>query len=184
MDLTKHNTGHVSIKTKIRRGIWILVYGLLFRPFGSKLFRIWRIFLLRLFGADLQWDAEVYASVKVWAPWYLRMGHRACLGPHVICYNQDWVALEDDAVVSQYCFLCTASHDTEMHNTADRSLITAAIWIRKRVWIGARSFISLGVCIGENAIVGATASVYKTVERGHIVGGNPARTLKIRNLKE
>ena len=136
-----------------------------------------------MFGAEIEWDAEVYASVKIWAPWKLQMGHRACLGPNVICYNQDWVILEDDAVVSQYAYLCTASHEVDKLNTANDSLITAPIRIRNKAWIGTKAFIGLGVCIGTAAVVGATASVYKNVDDYHVVGGNPAKTLKIRNLK-
>ena len=138
--------------------------------------------MLKLFGAKVEWDANVYASVKIWAPWKLRMGHRSCLGPEVICYNQDWIVLEEDAIVSQYCYLCTASHDVEKQNTADDSLIIAPIVLKKKSWVGSRAYVGLGVCVGENAIVGATASVYKNVEANTIVGGNPAKLLKQRIL--
>lgn len=40
----------------------------------------------------------------------------------------------------------------------------------------------MGVTIGEGAVVGATASVYKSVEPWNIVGGNPAKVLNIRNI--
>ena len=86
-------------------------------------------------------------------------------------------------VVSQYSYLCTASHDINMLNTANDSLITAPIWIKEKAWIGSKAFIGLGVCIGKAAVVGATASVYKSVEDYHVVGGNPAKTIKIRDLK-
>lgn len=180
--LTKY-VGHVSLKIKLKRCIWNITYFLLFRPFITKIFRIWRISVLKIFGAQLKWDSEVYSSVKIWAPWNLKMGHRACLGPEVICYNQDKVVLEDDVVVSQYSYLCTASHDINMQNTANSSLITAPIWIKERAWIGSKAYIGLGVCIGKAAIVGATASVYKSVEDYHVVGGNPAKTIKIRQIK-
>ena len=180
MDMSKHFVGRVSYSLKVRRAVWNVTAWLLFRPMGTKLFRLWRIALLKLFGADLRWDSEVYSSVKIWAPWNLVMGHRACLGPDVICYNQDRVVLEDDAVVSQYCYLCTASHDVMMLNTASGSLITSPIWIREKAWIGSRAFVGLGVCIGRAAVVGATASVYKSVDDYHVVGGNPARFLKQR----
>lgn len=184
MDLSKRAIGHVVLSIKIKRVIWNSISLLLFRPLGTKVFRIWRILLLKLFGAKICWDSEIYASVKIWAPWKLKMGHRACLGPNVICYNQDWVILEDDVTVSQYSFLCTASHDTEMLNTATESLITAPILIKQNAWIGSRAFISLGICIGEAAIVGATASVYKTVESYTIVGGNPSRFIKKRGINK
>ena len=183
MNLKKKAPGHVPLGVKIKRAIWNVVAAFLFRPFITGIFRKWRIALLKLFGAKVAWDANVYASVKIWAPWRLRMGHRACLGPDVICYNQDWVVLEDDAIVSQYSYLCTASHDVEKQNTADDSLIIAPIVLEKKAWIGSRAFIGLGVCIGENAIVGATASVYKNVPANTIVGGNPAKILKERIVK-
>lgn len=178
------NKRHVSFNTKIKRSIWNIISLFLFKPFGTKLFRRWRIMLLKLFGADLKWDSEVYCSVKLWAPWNLKMGHRACLGPDVICYNQDNVILEDDVVVSQYSYLCTASHDVNMLNTADNSLIIAPITIKEKAWIGSRAFVGLGVTIGKASVVGATASVYKNVEDYHVVGGNPAKTIKIRSLNE
>lgn len=184
MKNTKKNLGHVSLKIKIKRTIWNITYSLLFRPFITKIFRIWRIFILKIFGAKIEWDTEVYASVKIWAPWNLIMGHRACLGPEVICYNQDKVIIEDDVVISQYSYLCTASHDINMLNNPDNSLITAPIQIKKKAWIGSKAYINLGINIGVAAVVGATASVYKDVEDYHVVGGNPAKTIKIRKLNK
>lgn len=110
----------------------------------------------------------------------LRMGHRACLGPEVICYNQNLVVLEDDAIVSQYSYLCTAGHDIDHANTADSGLITAPIVLRRGAWIGSRAFIGMGVEIGENAVVGAMALVYKNVEPWTVVGGNPCKIIRMR----
>lgn len=183
LTLERHTPGHVSGSIKMKRVVWNVAAALLFRPFITPVFRKWRLLLLRLFGAQVEWDANVYASVKIWAPWRLRMGHRTCLGPEVICYNQDWVVLEDDAIVSQYSYLCTAGHDTSRANTADEGLITAPIVLRKGAWIGSRAFVSMGVEIGEGAVVGATASVYKSVEPWTVVGGNPAKVLKKRESK-
>lgn len=182
MEFQNRTIGYVSLDIKVKRSIWIIISSFLFRPLGTKIFRKWRIFLLKMFGAKIQWDSEIYSSVKIWAPWKLKMGHRACLGPGVICYNQDWVVLEDDVVVSQYSYLCTASHDINMLNTADNSLITAPIVIKEKAWIGSKAYVGLGVSIGKAAVVGATASVYKSVDDFYVVGGNPAKLLKIRNL--
>ena len=180
--IERHTPGHVSGSIKIKRVVWNITAAFLFRPFITPVFRKWRIALLRMFGAKVEWDANVYASVKIWAPWMLQMGHRACLGPEVICYNQDCVILEDEAIVSQYSYLCTAGHDVNMMNTADKSLITAPIILKTKSWIGARSFIGMGVEIGEGAVVGATASVYKSVEPWSVVGGNPCKIIKMRKL--
>ena len=182
--IERHTPGHVSGSIKIKRVVWNITAAFLFRPFITPVFRKWRIALLRMFGAKVEWDANVYASVKIWAPWMLQMGHRSCLGPEVICYNQDWVVLEDDAIVSQYSYLCTAGHDVDHANTADSGLITAPIVLRRGAWVGSRAFVSMGVIIGEYAIVGATASVYKDVDAYTIVGGNPAKMIRKRTLKD
>ena len=182
LTLERHTPGHVPGSIKIKRVVWNITAAFLFRPFITPVFRKWRIALLRLFGAKVEWDTNVYASVKIWAPWMLQMGHRACLGPEVICYNQDWVVLEDDAIVSQYSYLCTAGHDVDHANTADSGLITAPIVLRRGAWVGSRAYIGMGVEIGEGAVVGATASVYKSVEPWCVVGGNPAKVIKKRML--
>lgn len=178
--LERHTPGRVPMGIKLKRAIWNVAAAVLFRPFITPLFRKWRILVLRMFGAQIEWNANVYASVKIWAPWMLRMGHRACLGPDVICYNQDWVVLDDDAIVSQYSYLCTAGHDIDHANTAGSGLVTAAIVLRRGAWIGSHAYVGMGVEIGEGAVVGATASVYKNVESWNVVGGNPAKVIKKR----
>lgn len=184
LSLTRHHPGHVTLRIKARRAVWDVTCALLFRPFGTLLFRRWRNLLLRLFGAHIHPTANVYASVRIWAPWQLRMESGSCLGPHVICYNQDLVTLGEQAIVSQYAYLCTAGHDTTLRNTADQSLVIAPITLQRGAWVGARAFISMGVTIGEDAIVGATASVFKDVSPRTIVGGNPAKVIKERTMHE
>lgn len=179
-NIERHDIGYVSKSIKIKRVFWNVTAAFLFHPFITPIFRKWRIALLKLFGAKIEWDANVYASVKIWAPWMLQMGHRACLGPYVICYNQDWVHLEDDAIVSQYSYLCTAGHNLDYANTPYSGLITAPILLRRGAWIASRAFVGMGVEIGEGAVVGATASVYKDVEPWSVVGGNPAKFIKKR----
>jgi putative colanic acid biosynthesis acetyltransferase WcaF len=176
--------GKISIRNKIARSIWNIVYTCFFRLFGTKLFNVWRIFLLKLFGAKIEWDSGVYSSAKIWSPWNLTMGHNAWIGPSVICYNQAMVTLEDDVTVSQYSYLCTAGHRTDILNKNNGGLIVSPIFIEKKAWVAARAYIGPGVTIGEGAVVGATASVYKDVEPWTVVGGNPAKFLKKRVIRK
>ena len=90
--------------------------------------------------------------------------------------------LEDDVTVSQFSYLCTAGHKTDTINENGGGLIVAPIVIRKGSWVGTRAFIGMGVVLGEYSIVGATASVYKDVEAYNVVGGNPAKFIKIREI--
>lgn len=177
MNEVKH-PGFVPVSIKIKRALWNVCSVVLFRPFVTGVFRSWRLFVLRIFGATLDNDVNVYSSVKIWAPWNLEMHHGSCLGPDVVCYNQANVILEENVTVSQYSYLCTAGHETNDLNTADSGLIISDITLKNGAWVGTRAFIGMGVVVGEGAVVGATASVYKDVEPKTIVGGNPACVIK------
>lgn len=174
--------GAVSLGVKMKRSLWNVIYMLLFRPLPTKLFWWWRWLLLRLFGAKVDFKAHVYSSAMIWAPWKLKMAVGSCLGPHVVCYNQAEVELEEGAIVSQYAYLCTAGHKIDEKLSASSGLIVAPIIIHRNAWVCTRAYVNMGVAIGDDAIVGATASVYNDVEPKTVVGGNPAKFLKQRNI--
>jgi len=186
----KQYIGKVGAGTKIKRALWNTVRVVLFRPFVTKLFRPWRIALLKLFGAKVDWNAEVYASARIWAPWNLEMEAGSCLGPDTICYNQARVVLKQDACLSQYAYICTAGHDiSQGPSTADSSqdrplnnaqtgLVLAPVTLHQGAWVGTRAYINMGVEVGANAVVGACACVIKDVESSSVVGGNPAVKLR------
>ena len=46
------------------------------------------------------------------------------------------------------------------------------------------AFIGMGVTVGEGAVVGARASVFKDVTSWTVVGGNPAKYIKDRIINE
>jgi len=49
-------------------------------------------------------------------------------------------------------------------------------------WVAADAFVGMGVTIGEGAVVGARACVFKDVEAWSVVGGNPAKFIKRREI--
>ena len=171
----------LSLKNKIGRLIWQLIALLLFKPFTLKFFNPWRIFVLRCCGAKLHPKAIVYANVKIWAPWNLEMDAFACLGPNVDCYNPAIIKIGTKSTVSQKAYLCSASHDI---SSLETPLIVGSINIGEYAWIGTGVFIMMGVTIGEGAVVGARAAVFKDVEPWTVVGGNPAKFIKKREIKE
>lgn len=168
-----------STRNRLARLAWTIVYWSLFRtaiyPFG----RYVRVFLLKLFGAKVNWRSLVYPSVRIWAPWNLIIGARSVLGPHVVCYNPAPIILGKKITVSQNAYLCAGGHDI---SKIILPFVSAPIVIGDYSWICADCFIKYGVRIGEGAIVGATSSVFKDVEPWTVVGGNPAKFIKKREL--
>ncbi|MBX3302534.1 MAG: hypothetical protein KF693_09995 [Nitrospira sp.] len=159
---------------KARRVLWGMTWWLAYRP-SPRALHGWRRSLLRMFGAAIGQGAHPYPSARIWAPWNLTMGEGSCLGDHVQCYSVDRVTLEPHATVSQYSFLCTAGHD---YRVKDMPVVSAPITIGKRAWVAADAFIGPGVTVGERAVVGARASVFRDVEPWMVVGGNPARVIR------
>ena len=150
------------------------------RPFPKSMFMPWKRFLLRLFGAQVACTANVYATAVVFMPWNLVMKDHACLASGVDCYNAAPIEIGINATVSQRAFLCTASHDisSPRHEQTEKSIV-----IGDRAWVAAEAFIGPGVTVGEGAVVGARAAVFKDVEPWTVVGGNPARVLKKRIIR-
>ena len=61
--------------------------------------------------------------------------------------------------------------------------ISKDILIEDYVWLGARVIILPGTKIGEGAIVQAGAVVHGEIPPYSIVGGNPAKIFKYRNIE-
>lgn len=169
-----------SLKNKIGRLIWNICYWFLFRPFGLQVFKVWRNLVLRVFGAKISLKANVYSTVKIWAPWNLKMGAYATLGPKVDCYNQGYITIGANTTISQKVYLCASTHDI---SDAKNNLILKPITIEDQSWIAAEAFVGPGVTIGEGVVVGARAAVFKEVAPWTVVGGNPAKFIKKRELK-
>ncbi len=133
--------------------------------------------LLRLFGAKVGMHVQIMPSVKVWAPWNLALGDYATISHGVDLYTVDQVEVGDHATVSQRAFLCTATHDVDHPNMP---LVTAPVRVGAGAWICAEAYIHPGVEIGVDAVAGVRSVVLKSVPDRHVVGGNPARFLRLR----
>ena len=169
-----------SFGNKVARVIWAIVWGTLFR-WSPRICFGWRRMLLRMFGATIGRNARISPSVKVWAPWNLAVGEESAIAHDVDCYCVDLISVGSHATVSQYAFLCTASHDV---NDPHMRLVTRPIHISDQAWVCAGAFVGMGLTIGEGAVVGAMAVVTKSVDPWLVVAGNPARVVRPRELRE
>lgn len=171
-------TSSHSPQNKLARVVWGWVYLLAFR-WTPRPMHAWRNLLLRLFGADLHPTARVYPKAIIWCPAYLKMGAHACIADDADIYNVGGVTLGDHALVSQYSYLCGATHD---HEDVDFPLVPGPITIGARAWVAADVFVAPGVTIGEGAVVGARSNVFKDLPAWQVCVGSPARAVKPRKL--
>ena len=169
-----HSVGH-----RLARLIWGIVQATVFR-YSPRNFHRWRNMLLRLFGASLHSKARVYPRARIWGPWNLTMDEGATIGDDVDVYSVAAVHLEAWVVVSQYCYLCAATHEFE---DVQFPLVPMPITIGRRAWIAADVFIGPGVTIGAGTVVGARSSVFKDLEAWIVAAGSPAKKIRDRTLQ-
>lgn len=170
-----------SGSNKIKRVVWLSAWTLLVSWMPYFVGKKFRLFLLRLFGLKYNYGIAVYPTARIWAPWNVEMGAHVAIDNYVNLYSAAKIKIGTKVAISREAFICTASHDI---TKANRPLVTAPITICDGVWIGARAIVLPGVTIGEGAVVAAGAVVTKDVEPWTVVGGNPAKVIKKRELKD
>lgn len=169
-----------SAMNKAARLLWQWAWLLLFRPV-PWFWHAPRRLLLRLFGARVGRGAQIMPSARIWAPWNLSLGDHATVSHGVDLYSVDRIEIGAHATVSQRAFLCTATHDIDHPNMP---LMTAPIRIGAGAWVCAEAYVHPGVTIGTDAVAGVRAVVLHDVPPGQVVGGNPARFIRMRNIRK
>lgn len=168
-----------SFKESVGIRLWRIVWLLLARWTPKKL-NPWRLFLLRVFGAEIKGKSFVFSSAEVFVPWNLTLYPKVCLGPRCQIYSLGKVVLHDRVVVSQEAVLCGGTHDLQSPRLP---LMVGDIEVFEDVFIGMRAFLLPGVNVGSEAVVGAMAVVSDDVPPHTVVAGNPARKIHERFIQ-
>ena len=95
------------------------------------------------------------------------------------------VSIGYNTKIGEGCFILSTNHNylSETRIPYDHIGLMQPVEIGKNCWIGARSIICPGVKIEDGAIVAMGSVVTKSVPKGAIVGGNPAKIIKFRDLE-
>lgn len=170
---TKYTT-----KEMFARCLW-MVGAIVFRMTPRPFFGVRRT-LLRIFGATIPINVNIYPSAQIYFPWNLTIGTNSSIGEGARIYNLGKITLGDRVTISQHAHLCGGSHD---FRDPAMPLLKLPITIDDDAWVCADAFVGPGVTIGRGAVVGARAVVTKDVPDWTIVAGNPARTIRPRTLE-
>ena len=169
-----------TLRERIIMLCWEYVW-LVFCSWTPKPANNWRLFCLKLFGARLYGKPFVHQRARIQVPWNLTMNDKSCIGDRANIYSLGEVVIGENAVVAQEAYICTGTH---AFDSKAMNLITDSIRIGRNVFIGARAFVMPGVSIGEYSIIAAMSVVTKDVNAWNIVGGNPAKFIKKRIIKD
>ena len=161
----------------IERIIWNIVWCLMIRPFPRQKACKWEIFLLRLFGAQVDYSCTIYSSAKIWLPRNLKMDQYATIADHVEILNSVLVYLKEHSRVSQYSYICPGSHDISELTLPG---ISEPIIIGEWAWVTSKCYIGMGVKIGRGSVISAGSVVFNNVPPYSVVMGNPAKIVGYR----
>ncbi|MFC7370242.1 maltose acetyltransferase domain-containing protein [Fictibacillus iocasae] len=134
--------------------------------------------LTELFGS-------VAGSVYIEPTFRCDYGYNIHLGQNFYA-NFDCVMLDvcritfgDNVLLAPGVHIYTASHPTNPIERAAGPEFGKPVTVGNNVWIGGRAVINPGVNIGDNAIIASGAVVVKDVPANAVVGGNPAKVIKM-----
>lgn len=139
-----------------------------------------KIWLLRVFGAQIGSGLIIKNNVNIKFPWKLSVGDNVWLGENCWLDNLDYITIENDVCISQGALLITGNHDYSVSNFPYRN---APIVVKNGAWIGAKAIVAPGITISSHSILTLGTVMTKDTEPYGIYQGNPGIKINERNIK-
>lgn len=139
-----------------------------------------KVWLLKLFGAQIGEGVRIKPGVRVKFPWRLTVGDYVWIGEDAWLDNLAPISIGNNVCISQGVYLCTGNHDW---TAPEFSLRTQAITLESDSWLAAGSRVAPGITVGKGAILALGSVALKDLEAMMIYQGNPAIATKKRNIK-
>jgi putative colanic acid biosynthesis acetyltransferase WcaF len=120
----------------------------------------------------------IMLSTEIRAPRQLHIGRNSAIGRHCTIDARGGIAIGRDVNISSDARLQTAKH---LIDDPDFMHDFSPISVGDRAWIAEGAVVLGGVSVGEGAVVAAGAVVTKDVAPFTVVGGVPARPIRMRS---
>ena len=179
-DESRH-TSPYGFKINLKRLLWSAVESTLFRCTWPTWYT-YRGWLLRRFGADIHPTARIRRTCRFTCPWNLTVGANSATGDRVNLYSLGQITIGRRVTISQGSHLCAGSHDHS--DPVLMPLLRPPIAIGDDAWIATDAFVGPGVTVGPGALLGARGCAFADLAPWTIYGGNPAKRLKDRVVKQ
>lgn len=137
-----------------------------------------RLWILRLYGANIEKNVSMFADVSIRNISKLSIGTGSSIGPKVLLDARSGLSIGKNVTIAYDAIIWTLHHD---YNSIDFHVIGESVEIEDYSWVCSRAIILPGVRIGKGAVVASGAVVTKNVEPYTIVGGIPAKVIGMRN---
>tara|TARA_R110000868_G_scaffold58122_1_gene179261 strand:- start:43726 stop:44280 length:555 start_codon:yes stop_codon:yes gene_type:complete len=132
---------------------------------------------LRALFASCAEDARIETRFHCAYGVNITLGHGVFINVGCTILDTALVSIGDHSMLGPNVQIYCAQHHKDPELRKQHLEIGLPVTIGKNVWIGGGAIILPGVCIGDDAIVGAGSVVTKDVAPGVTVVGNPARLI-------
>jgi len=152
----------------------------------SKPFKIIRFLLNKHRFKTCGNNITIASGVKIFKAGNLEIGSNVRLGEGTTINASGGVKIGNNVSFAREVLIWTSSHNYYSPETLpfDKQFDLRPVEIKDNVWLGARCTIIPGVTIEEGAVVAMGSVVTQNVPKGAVVGGNPAKILKYRDLEK
>lgn len=139
-----------------------------------------RVFLLRLFGAQIGKGVVIKPHVNIKYPWRLAIGNNVWIGENVWIDNLVDITIGDNVCVSQGAMLLCGNHN---YKRTSFDLMIGEIKLEEGAWVGAQSVVCPGVTMRSHSVLTVGSVATKDCEPYSIYQGNPAVKIKDRIIE-
>ena len=160
----------------------MVAYNLVVSRSTLKPIRYLRQHVCRLLLARYGEESTISDHVKLIAPGNIHVGRYVGVANKVLLDGRGGIEVGDYTMIGVESIVLTATHRHDRLDIpmCEQGMVHASVMIGQDVWIGMRALILPGVTIEDQAIVAAGAVVTKDVPCRAIVGGVPARIIRMR----
>ena len=147
--------------------------------------KFWRKFRLKLLknkfksfgeGSGISWGCKFIDIESI------SVGKNTVLPNSTVFDGRGGLEIGDNCMIGFQSIIVTSTHVSELTDIPmhEQGMYKKPIKIGDDVWMGTRVVVLPGATIGSHSIVGAGAVVTKDVPKWAVVGGVPARLIKMR----
>lgn len=116
------------------------------------------------------------------------VGNNTWVGNNFFAKAEGGITIGSGVIISRNCEIWSSNHNYDSDDLEsvpyDKKFVNKSVIIGNNVWIGSSVIIVPGVHIADGAVIGAGSVVTKNVPYCAVVGGNPARVIKYRNIEK
>lgn len=147
------------------------------------IFNKFKSYLMRKRGATIGDRVKLLSGIWIDRFSELEINDDASLAKDITMVAAGGIQIGERTMIGYGTIILTANHRIPTNRGPMRFSGTELnkVTIEDDVWIGARVVLLPGITVGEGSIVGAGAVVNKDVQPFSIVGGVPAKVIRMRN---